>query len=108
MRMGAKGAVAMARHPKLRRATVRAAKPPAKLGWRVGKFIVKRKARARAQQLGETGATAASLALLYGKMVGDVFGLIDTPRPRRRGPAFVAGVAIGAGAMYAAGRANRD
>lgn len=108
VRMGAKGAAAMARHPKIRRASVRAGKPPAKLGWKVGKVVVKRKARAQIGRLGATGRTVASFAIVYGPMAAEVFGLVEAPKPKRRAPAFVAGIVIGAGALYVLGRNSRD
>jgi hypothetical protein len=108
VRIGAKGALAMARHPTLRRATVRAAKPPAKLGWHVGKVVVRRKARARTERLGAAAKTVASFAVIYGPMAAEVIGLIEAPKPRRRAPAFAAGVVIGAGVTYLLARTNRD
>jgi hypothetical protein len=95
-RWGAKGTVAMVRHPVLRRS----AKPPAKLGWHVGKFIVKRKARAHVGRLSDAGQTVNSFALVYGPMMAEVFGLFEPPKRKRRAPAFVAGLVIGAGAVY--------
>jgi hypothetical protein len=108
VRIGAKGAVAMARHPTLRRTTVRVATPPAKLGWRVGKIVVRRKARAQIERFGEAGRTVGALALIYGPMVAEVFGLVEAPKPKRRAPAFAAGLVIGAGAVYVLSRNNRD
>jgi len=108
MRIGAKGAVALARHPTLRRATVGAAKPPAKLGWRVGKVVIRRKARAQVERLGATGRTVASFAVIYGPMAAEVFGLVEAPTPKRRARAFVAGVMTGAGAQYVLDRRNHD
>ena len=122
MRMAAAAALTMARHPKLRRVTVRAAKPPAKVGWRAGKVVAKRKARAQTQRVGATaqrfgagaqrvGASArdaGALALIYGPMVAEVFGLVERPKPSRRVPAFVAGVATGAGALYVVNRNNHS
>ena len=55
VRVGVKGALAMARHPTVRRATLRAAKPPAKVGWRVGIVVVRRKARTQLEQLAANG-----------------------------------------------------
>jgi hypothetical protein len=114
-KMGAKGAVAMARHPTLRRATTKAATPPAKVGWRVGKVVVKRKARAQAQRVGAqaqrvgaTGRDVTLFAAIYGPMAAEVFGFVEPPKPRRRAPAFAAGAVIGAGALYALTRRNRD
>jgi len=99
-RMGATAAVAMVRHPTLRRA----AAPPTKLGWRVGKVVVWRTTRAQMERLGAAATTLGSIAVIYGPMVAEVFGLVEAPKPRRRGPAFLAGVVIGTGAMYVLGR----
>jgi hypothetical protein len=108
VRMGTKGAAAMARHPQLRRATVSAGKPPAKLGWKVGKVVVKRKARAQVERLGATGRTVALFAVIYGSMAAEVFGLVEAPKPKRRVPAFAAGILIGGGALYMLQRNRRD
>ena len=99
-RWGAKGAVAVARHPTLRRS----AAPPAKLGWQVGKVVVRRKVRAQMERLGDAGRTVGSFAVIYGPMMAEVFGLVEAPKPKRRAPVFVTGVAIGAGAMYGLSR----
>ncbi len=107
-RIGAKGAVAMARHPTLRRMTVRVGTPPAKLGWHVGKVVVRRKARGQVERLVGAGRTVGALAVVYGPMTAEVFGLVEPPKPKRRAPAFVAGVVIGAGAVYVLDRNRRD
>jgi len=114
VRMGAKGAAVMVRHPVLRRATVRAGKPPAKVGWRVGKVVVRRKARAQVEWVGArgrtvavTGRTVALLVGVYGPMVAEVFGLVEAPRPRRRVSVFVVGVLVGAGAVFVLDRSDR-
>ena len=120
-RMTGKTAILMIRHPRLRRATIKAAKPPAKLGWRVGKVVAARTARgqmgkARDQvgkardQMGKTrdqigragaaGKTLGSLIVVYGPMAAEVFGLVEKPKPKRRAPAFAAGVGVGAGTLY--------
>ena len=120
-RMTGKTAMAMVRHPTLRRATVKAAKPPAKIGWRVGKVAVARtargqmgkardqagkardqmgKARDQIQRVGAAGKTLGSLVVVYGPMAADVFGLVEKPKPKRRAPAFAAGLVLGAGAGY--------
>jgi hypothetical protein len=108
LRIGAKSAVAMARHPALRRMTVRAGTPPAKLGWSVGKVVIRRKARAQIETIVAAGRTVGALAVVYGPMTAEVFGLVEPARPKRRAPAFVAGVAIGAGAVYVLNRSQRD
>jgi hypothetical protein len=90
----------MVRHPVFRRS----AKPPVKLGWRVGKIIVKRKARAHVGRLSDAGQTVSSFALVYGPMMAEVFGVLEPPKRQRRAPVFVAGLVIGAGAAYGLSR----
>jgi hypothetical protein len=94
------GAQVTTRDHTLRRWSLRAAKPPAKLGWRIGRIVVRRRARARIERLEATARTVASFAVIYGPMAAEVFGLVEAPKPKRRAPAFAAGVVIGAGAMY--------
>jgi hypothetical protein len=108
VRIAAKGGLTMARHPTLRRATVRAAKPPAKAGWRVGKVIVVRKARTRLEELGSASRTAALFAVIYGPMAAEVFGLVDAPKRNRRTPAFAAGLVTGGAAGYVLARSRRS
>jgi len=105
--MGAIGAVAMARSPKLRRVTFRAGKRPAKLAWRVRKIVIRRKARAQIRRLSATGRNVVLFASIYGPMAAEAFGLVEAPKPRRRAPAFAAGVVVGAGALYVLLRNNR-
>jgi len=59
---------------------------------------------AQMERLGGAAQTVGSFAVIYGPMFAEVFGLIEAPKPRRRAPVFVAGVAIGAGAMYGLSR----
>ena len=97
---GAKGATTVARN----RTARRAAKPAAKATWFVGKKVAKRKAKKHARRYGDVARTAWSAALIYGPMAADVLGVLERPKPRRRLPAFLAGIAVGAGLMYLAGR----
>jgi hypothetical protein len=99
-KLGAMGAVAMARHPKLRRTTARAARPGAKVGWRVGKVVAKRKARAQLEQLSSIAQTSKGLWVVYGLPAAQELGLIERPKPRRTGRVLVAGIVIGAAAVY--------
>jgi hypothetical protein len=105
-RVGVKGGLTMARHPTVRRATLRTTKPPAKVGWRVGTVVVSRRARTQREQLAANGRTLASFAIIYGPMAAEVFGLVQAPKPTRRVPAFAAGVLVGAGAMYVLNRTD--
>jgi hypothetical protein len=98
----------MVRDPKLRRAPVRAGKSAAKVGWRVGRVVVRRRARSRIERLGVGTRTIASFVVIYGPMAAEVFGLVEAPKPKLRGPAFAAGVALGAGGLYLLNRHSRD
>ena len=97
---GGKGATKIARNRTARRAV----KPAAKTTWFVGKKVAKRKVSRHARRYGDAAHTARTAALIYGPMVAEVFGLVEQPKPRRRFPAFLAGIAAGAGLMYLAGR----
>lgn len=97
---GAKGASKVARNRTARRAP----KPAAKATWFVGKKVAKRKARKHARRYANAARTAWSAALIYGPMAAEVLELVEQPKPRRRFPAFVAGIAVGGGLMYLARR----
>jgi hypothetical protein len=86
------------------RTTRRAAKPAARATWFVGKKVVKRKAKKRARSYGDAAGTAWSAATIYVPLAAEALGLVEQPKPRRRAPAFLAGVAVGAGLMYVARR----
>jgi len=105
--IGGATAVAMIRHPTLRRTTVRGGKPAAKAGWRVGKIVVRRRARSRIERLGAKSKTVASFVVIYGSIAAEVFGLVEAPMPKRRAPAFLAGIAVGSGATYVLNRNGR-
>ena len=98
--LGIGGATAIARRPALRRATKRAGAPTAKVGWRVGKVVAKRKARGHADRVGTAARTLGSVAVIYGPMAAEVLRLADPPKPKRRAPAFAAGAVTGAGVVY--------
>ena len=97
---GAKGATKVAGSPTARQA----AKPAAKATWFVGKKVAKRKAIEYVGRYGDAARTARSIALIYGPMAAEVLGVVEQPKPRRRFPAFLAGIAIGGGLTYLAGR----
>jgi hypothetical protein len=99
---GAKGAAKVARSGTARRA----AKPAAKATWVVGKKVAKRKAKKHARRYSDAARTAWAATLIYGPMAADLLGLIEQPKPRRRFPAFLAGIAVGAGVVYVAGRSR--
>jgi hypothetical protein len=95
-----KGAVGATKHPRARRAGVKAAKPVAKASVKVAKPIVKRKVRRRVEPIREALRTAGALVATYGPPVAIEFGLIDVPKRKRTGPRVAVGVLIGATAMY--------
>jgi hypothetical protein len=97
---GGKGVTKVVRN----RTARRAAKPAAKTAWFVGKKVAKRKAGKHRRRYGNAARTASLAALIYGPMAAEVFGLVEQPKPRRRFPPFLAGIAVGAGLMYLAGR----
>jgi hypothetical protein len=97
---GADGAAKGSRHGAARRA----ARPVAKVTWFVGKKVAKRKARKHVRRYGDAARTAWSAALIYGPMAAEVLGVVEPPKHGRRFPAFLAGIAIGGGLMYLAGR----
>ena len=97
---GTKGATKVARNRPARRA----AKSAAKASWFVGKKVAKRKAKKHARRYGDAARTVWSLALIYGPMAAEALGVVEQPKPRRRFPAFVAGIALGAGLVYLADR----
>jgi len=99
---GAKGAAKVVRS----RTARRAAKRGAKVTWFVGKKVAKRKVRKRARHYRDSARTAWSAVRIYGPMAADALGLVERPKPRRRSPAFLAGIAVGAGGMHLA-RRNR-
>lgn len=99
---GAKGAANVVRS----RAARRAVKGGAKATWFVGKKVAKRKAKKHARHYRDSARTAWSAMRIYGPMAAEALGWVEHPKPRRRSPAFLAGIAVGAGAMYAVGRSR--
>jgi hypothetical protein len=92
-RVAVKGATVVARNPALRRAAVRAGAPPAKI-------VARRTVRSHLARVGSAGKTVGSLVVIYGPIAAEALGLIDTPKPTRRAPAFAAGAVTGALAAY--------
>jgi hypothetical protein len=81
-----------------------AARRVAKATWFVGKKVARRKARKHGRRYGDVARTAWSAALIYGPMAAEVLGVVEQPKHRRRVPAFLAGIGVGGGLMYLAGR----
>ena len=93
-RVGAKGAVAIARRPMPRRF--------------IARVVIRRKARRQIERLVDAGRTAGEIVVIYGPMTAEILGLVEPPKPKRRARRFVAAVVIGAGAVYVLGRNRRD
>lgn len=100
LKAGAKGATKVARS----RTARKAAKTGMKGTWFVGRKVAKRKARKHARRYRDAARTGWSAARTYVPMAAEALGWIEQPKPRRRAPAFLAGVTVGAGAMHLAGR----
>jgi len=94
LRISAKAAVAIARHPVLRRL--------------VGRVIVRRKTRGQIERLVTAARTVGEIVVIYGPMTAEVLGLVEPPKPKRRAPAFVAGLVIGACAGFVLIRKQRN
>lgn len=92
-RLGVRTTVAVARHPALRRATMRAGVPTAKV-------VVKRQMRDQMERIGAAARTAGSIVAIYGPMAAEALGLVEVPKPKRRAPAFAAGIVTGVAASY--------
>ena len=102
-RAGVKGAKLVARHPMLRRATLRAARP-------AGNMIVKRRVRRQVDPLGDTARTIGDIVfvlVVYGPELARELGLVQAPQRKRTVLLIAVGVAVGAGAVYLL-KARRD
>jgi hypothetical protein len=93
-RLGVKATTTVARNPALRRATIRAGVPAAKV-------MVKRQMHNQMQRIGPAARTAGSIVAIYGPMTAEALGLVEAPKRKRRAPAFAAGVVTGVLASYA-------
>jgi hypothetical protein len=92
-RLGVKATLALARHRALRRATRQVGVPTAKV-------VVKRQMRGQMERIGPAARTAGSIVAIYGPIAAEALGLVESPKPKRRGPAFAAGAATGVVASY--------
>ncbi len=96
VKFGVKGAMLLARHPMLRRATAR-------VGWSAGKTVAERRFRPHLELVETAARTVGETVVLlvtYGPELAEALGLVEPPKRRRTGRAVVVGVAIGAGAVY--------
>ena len=113
--LAGKTAKGLVKYPAARRATVKAARPSAKLVFKVGKPVVKRRAKQQLERIGEaaerfgeivtavgTVATEVGTVLAtYGPDAARQLGLLEPPpRPKRTAPRVAVGVVIGGVAVY--------
>jgi hypothetical protein len=92
-RLGLRAALMMARHPTLRRATTRVAAPTAKV-------IVTRQLRDQMERIGDAATSAASIVVICGPIAAEALGLVDAPKPKRRGPRVAAAAVAVVGVSY--------
>jgi hypothetical protein len=99
-KVGAKTAKTAAKNPRIVRAVGRAA-------FKVGKPVAKRKVRRHAKRVsrhagrvGTTARTAVEWVVVFGPIVAQAAGLVQPPKRRHTGMRVVAGVVLGATAMY--------
>jgi hypothetical protein len=94
-KIGGTTAKALADHPVLRKATTTVVAPSAKAGLRLGRRRARKRALAQAERLGEVARTAGDALTTYGPQAAEALGLIEPPKPPRRGPGFAAGALAG-------------
>lgn len=105
--LGLKAAKAGARHPNVLTTGAQAVAPIGKVTLKASKPLLKRRARHRAERMGETAERLGDAArrvgealVRYGPEAAYELGLAEPPRPKRTAPRVAAGIVIGAGAMY--------
>jgi hypothetical protein len=102
-RARARGLSLAARHPRLRRAVLRAARP-------AGGMIVRRRVRKQLGPLGDVAQTLVDVAfvlVVYGPELAREIGLIQPPKRRRAVPVLTMVVAVGAVVVYLLRRSPR-
>jgi hypothetical protein len=118
--VASKAAFGLAKKPTARRATAKAARPSAKVAFMIAKPIVLRRIRQSTAQIVDAAATVAEAAVMtavvlatYGPDAAVELGLVEPPpKPKPAAPRVIAGVVIGASAVYfldpAHGQKRRD
>jgi hypothetical protein len=96
----AKAAKIAVANPRPFRVGARAARPVGKVGFKATKPLAKRRARQRVEDLGQAARSARETAVVYGPRVAYALGLVEVPKRKPMTPFFVAGIVIGASAMY--------
>jgi hypothetical protein len=95
-KLGAKTAKTTAKNPRI-----------AKMAFRVGKPVAKRKLRGHVKGVGTTARTAREYVVVYGTIAAQALGFVEPPKPKHTTRRVVLGVVIGATAMYYLRRADR-
>jgi hypothetical protein len=98
-KLGAKAAKLAAENPRATRLGAMTAFPAGKVGLKVGKPLITRRARQRAERIGDAARTAGATIVAWPRVAYEL-GLAEPPKPKRTAPRVAAGVVIGAGAMY--------
>jgi hypothetical protein len=89
-----------AKRPEIIRIGARTIAPVAKLGYAVSKPRLRRRARRRAERLGDAAHTVGEVLTKFGPEAAWELGLAERPKPKRTAPRVAAGIVVGAGTMY--------
>ncbi len=99
-KLGAKAAKAAIDHPGVIRTGAQAVRPAGKLGFKLGKPWSKRRARQKAETIGDAARALGESLALYVPQAAYGLGLVEPPKPKRTAPRVIVGVVIGAAAVY--------
>lgn len=97
---GLKAATAAAKRPQVLLTGTKLAVPAGKAGLKASKPLLKRRARQSVDQLDKASRTLGEALAVHAPQAAYDLGLAEPPKPKRTAPRLVAGVVIGAGAMY--------
>jgi hypothetical protein len=104
---GTKAAKSAVKNPGLTKAGAKTASPIAKFSAKatkpvakLAKPVAKRRARNRIESISDALRSAADELVTYGPQAAQELGLVEPPKPKRTAPRVMAGVVIGASAMY--------
>lgn len=97
---GFKTAKAAVKRPQVLMTAARTAVPAGKATLKASKPLLKRRARERVDQIDRASRTLGEALAVYAPKAAYDLGLAEPPKPKRSAPRVVAGVVIGATAMY--------
>jgi len=95
-KIGLKAGKTAVKYPTLLRTGAQAASPIGKLGVKVAK----RRVRRRADRVGNAARTIGQTLAVYGPQAAYELGLVEPPKPKRTAPRLAAGFVLGASAVY--------